>query len=1249
MFTDKDSYQGNSNLKRAGVQINFTQEMLEEYVKCKNDPLYFVENYMKIVHVDEGLVNFEMFDYQKEMLEHIDDNRYSILLTARQIGKALDIETPILTPNGFKKLKELNVGDYIFDRKGNETKISYITDTMYERDCYEIEFDNGEVITADGEHIWKISQTGNWKDREYDLTTNELIEHFNHFENLRKAGNKTGRLYVNITEPIEFEEQDISIDPYVLGLWLGDGDSSGGRITMSKDDFNEYKEIIGNNFFYLNDYSEDKRNLNTVSSKVENLCYSLNEESIKNNKHIPDNYIFNTIENRLELIRGLMDSDGYCSKNGRCEFYQKDESFIDSVRFILSSLGIKTRKRNKIVNGEVYYMLWFTSPKFNVFKLPRKLERQKELKNHKQNERLYITDIRKTNSVPVRCLQVDSDEHMFNCGKTLIPTHNTSVTVAFLLHYVLFNDHKRIGILANREKTAIEILSRIQLAYEHLPKWLQQGVEEWNKGSIFLENGSSILASSTSSTTVRGYSFSVLFVDECAFIRSSIWEEFWNSVYPTISSGRDTKVILVSCVTEDTMVLDENGISEVSEYIDHQKNGGYEIPNYKVHGKDGFKTGSIMYNNGLAETLNIYSSYSNVKCSKEHKLWAIKQNRESGWYKAKELEEGDYICHSYGNNIWGNDTSINLNTEYSNKNKNNYQFPELTEDLCYFLGLYISEGYARKIENRRGGQITITCGDDISPVLDNLEINYQCYDDLHYTINSLYMVDLLESIGFDINKKANEKEIPKKLLKLPKPQMKALMQGIFDGDGTTNKNNGSVSINLSSKKLIEQIRFILMNFGVLTSYSEGVTPPTEKVSVYSTYYRLTTYKEYAQKFFSEIGFRFQRKQLPHKLENYLNENVSENLVWSPIKSIEDNGEEYVYDFSLNHDDNDQWCHSVLYNGIVGHQTPNGLNHFYKLYHDAKNGKNSFNQITIPWYRVPGRDEQWKKETIANTSEEQFAQEHDCDFQGSSNTLIHSRKIKELAAKDPIHTSTDGKYKVYQEPKEGHVYIGICDVSHGKGLDYSVMNIIDITDYPFEQVAIFRDNTISPLLYPDKIATIGEYYNNAYVMVENNENGSQVLTILNHELEYENIISPGAGEGEKKRYEMGVRTTKKVKRIGCSNFRDLVENDKLVVHDDDTIFEISGFVAKGQSYEADSGFNDDTVMTLVIFSWFTTNPFFKDLTDQDVREQIKQNQELEDEEDLTPFGFIDDGVDETGPGNIVHEDGMVWETSEWFDT
>ena len=451
----------------------------------------------------------------------------------------------------------------------------------------------------------------------------------------------------------------------------------------------------------------------------------------------------------------------------------------------------------------------------------------------------------------------------------------STVMVSYLLHYALFNPSVNIAILANKAATARDLLSRLQLAYEHLPHWLQQGVMSWNKGSLELENGSKILASSTSASAVRGGSYNIIFLDEFAYVPSNVAEQFFSSVYPTISSGQSTKVMIVS-------------------------------------------------------------------------------------------------------------------------------------------------------------------------------------------------------------------------------------------------------------------------------------------------------------------------------------------------------------------------------------TPHGMNMFYKIWTDAEEKRNSYIPIEVHWSEVPGRDEKWKKETIANTSEQQFNTEFECEFLGSIDTLISPSKLRVLAYKKPIQSNAG--VDVFEHPIPEHTYILTADVARGTSNDYSAFIVFDVTSVPYRIVAKFRDNEIKPLLFPQRIHQIAKAYNQSFVLIEVNDIGEQVANAMHYDMEYDNMIMASmrgragqilGGGFSGGRAQLGVRTTKAVKSIGCSNLKQLVEDNKIIIEDFDTINELSTFIVKGSSFEADDGCNDDMVACLFIFGWCTDQTYFKELTNNDIREQMYRENQDQLEQDMAPFGFVINGLEDDNIGTAVDEYGTRW--------
>ena len=453
-------------------------------------------------------------------------------------------------------------------------------------------------------------------------------------------------------------------------------------------------------------------------------------------------------------------------------------------------------------------------------------------------------------------------ENRFNICKMPRQTGKSTTCVAYLLHYIVFNDSVNVGILANKAATARELLGRLQTAYENLPKWMQQGILSWNKGSMELENGSKILAASTSASAVRGMSFNIIFLDEFAFVPNHIAEAFFSSVYPTITSGKTTKVIMVS-------------------------------------------------------------------------------------------------------------------------------------------------------------------------------------------------------------------------------------------------------------------------------------------------------------------------------------------------------------------------------------TPCGMNHFYRYWHDAQRSKNEYTATEVHWSQVPGRDEAWKEQTIKNTSEQQFKVEFECEFLGSVDTLISVTKLRNLVFEDPLINNHKGLL-VYEHPIKGNDYIITVDTARGIDHDSSAFIVFDITTYPYKTVARYKNAEIKPMLFPNIIHDTARAYNEAYVLVEINDIGEQVASIMQYDLEYENMLmcamrgrngqQVGSGFSGSKT-QMGVRMTQAVKKLGCSNLKTLMEDDKIITNDYDIIAELTTFVQKKQSWEAEDGCHDDLAMCLVIFAWLVAQDYFKEMTDSDVRKRIYEEQKNQIEQDMAPFGFILDGVDD----------------------
>ena len=336
-------------------------------------------------------------------------------------------------------------------------------------------------------------------------------------------------------------------------------------------------------------------------------------------------------------------------------------------------------------------------------------------------------------------------------------------------------------------------------------------------------------------------------------------------------------------------------------------------------------------------------------------------------------------------------------------------------------------------------------------------------------------------------------------------------------------------------------------------------------------------------------------------------------------------------------------------------TPNGMNHFHKLWVDANRPaghklKNKFIPIEVSWRDVPitpggpKRDDVWAEEQIANTSPDQFEQEYGCSFLGSSNTLISSSKLNVLAPEEFLSEDVDG-LRIFAEPEKDKIYFLQADVSRGQGSDYSAFTVLEGTESPYKVVASYRNNTISPFNFPTVIKRVGEKYNNAHVLVETNDIGGQVSSILYNDLNYENLLmtrimgrkgqmlSQGFAHGKS---EMGLRTTAQTKKLGCAILKRLVEEDKILLNDERIIQELMTFVSKSNTYKAEDSHNDDLVMTLVFFAWLTRQEYYADLI-----ETAKMNYEPETKPEDSNTLFM--------MGNMEDDDGSEFSdgTAVWY--
>lgn len=479
----------NSLIKKPHMAMSYTEEQILEFIKCADPitgPEYFLRNYFYIQHPVKGQIKYEPFDFQLDLIKNYHENRYSVSMVSRQMGKALALDTPVLTPSGFSTIGELSVGDQVFGPDGKPTVVNFITETMHDRKCYNVEFAHGETIVADAEHLWTVVLPYRNR-RTKTVTTDQMIELHTKFKKLGK------RIFIHHTKEIEFPDHEVS-NPFEYGKQLA---HAGGKIHSS--------------------------------------------------------YMFNSAHVRREVIRGILFAAGR-SEGEKHDIYHSSVDLVDDMITIIASLGTKP---TKVITSDGFIVKYHETP---------------------SDEHVYIRHITETESVPVRCLQVSNESHLFLCGKTLIPTHNTTTAAGYLLWYAMFVSDSIILVAAHKYSGAQEIMQRIRYAYEACPDFIRCGVTSYNKGSIEFDNRSRIVSSATTENTGRGMAISLLYCDEFSFVRPSISTAFYTSIMPTLSTGG--KAIITSTPNSDE---DQFGIiwREANMMID-------EYGNATKVGKNGF-------------------------------------------------------------------------------------------------------------------------------------------------------------------------------------------------------------------------------------------------------------------------------------------------------------------------------------------------------------------------------------------------------------------------------------------------------------------------------------------------------------------------------------------------------------------------------------------------------------------------------------------------------------------------------------
>lgn len=488
--------------------------MVQELQKCVDDPVYFVKNYCKIQHPVKGEIAFELYPYQEQMLTMFANNRQSIVLSARQTGKALSVDQVVPTPTGWTTMGEINVGDFVLGADGKPVLVEAVSEIMHDRQCYQLSVSTGETFTADAEHLWEVRDEQSSVKAVKILTTQQLAD-----SKLLLSDKNQARFTIRTTSALELPDRDLAVDPYMLGVWLGDGSTKVGEYCSHSLDFKITSRLqqLTEYHFNVRPYGKDRQHIHRVG--VHGLARGLRSIGVLGDKHIPVEYLRASRHQRLELLRGLMDTDGTVDKNtGGCEIGLSDCKLATHVKQLVASLGLKPTISVKKTTRKDCHVVRFMAyrDEVEVFHLDRKLALQKQsagLNRSGSTKKRSITSVTATNTVPVRCIRVSNADHMFLIGDTFVPTHNSQVSAAYLLWYAIFFNDKTILIASNKNDNAMEMIHRIQFIYERLPAWLKPGVtaDGYNKHNIGFDNGSRIYSTATSENSGRGMAVSLLF------------------------------------------------------------------------------------------------------------------------------------------------------------------------------------------------------------------------------------------------------------------------------------------------------------------------------------------------------------------------------------------------------------------------------------------------------------------------------------------------------------------------------------------------------------------------------------------------------------------------------------------------------------------------------------------------------------------------------------------------------------------
>lgn len=514
----------NKFIKRPHQESEYTPQQVQELKRCSEDAVYFIKNYVVIRHPVRGAVPFALFNYQEEIIRTYQYSPATVVLSSRQTGKDLALDTPIATPTGFTTMGQVREGDIVLGGDGRPTTVIWTSEVFMDHKCYEIIFSTGERIVAGADHLWIVNETSSGQERVF--TTQEMVDQGVSRPNWQ--GYNQALFSVN-TVTMEGSEQTLPIDPYVLGVWLGDGCKYNGNITSHIKD-TELRESVAKKWNITCTPIKNKPNI--VNVYLKRFESTIKKLGLYKNKHIPMCYLRSSHSQRLQLLQGLMDTDGHVAKNSNCEISLSDPLLAADVIELVASLGLKPSVKIMKTTHKDSHRIMFTAYKSThpVFTLSRKLANLKVepgVRRPFSTRKRSIVSITPTDTVPTKCIGVDNQEHSYCVGRTFIKTHNSECSGAFLLWYSCFHEDKTILIVSNKNSNAMEMISRILFMYEHLPFWLKPGASDqnFNKHELAFDNGSRIVAVATTENSGRGMAISKLFClggDEQVNIRDRI-------------------------------------------------------------------------------------------------------------------------------------------------------------------------------------------------------------------------------------------------------------------------------------------------------------------------------------------------------------------------------------------------------------------------------------------------------------------------------------------------------------------------------------------------------------------------------------------------------------------------------------------------------------------------------------------------------------------------------------------------------